>query len=288
MEKKVQITVYENENFKRVAEIVKTKSIATVCEEALCPNIMECWGSGTATFMIMGSICTRGCRFCYVLKGKPSPLDDEEPKRVAEAVKEMKLDYVVITSVDRDDLPDRGAQHFVNVVKTVKELNPSVIVEVLAPDFRGDINSVKKVINAGVDVFAHNVETVRRLTPIVRDPRASYEQSLNVLKYAKNVIKKSSILLGFGETWDEIIETMRDLRSVGVNILVLSQYMRPSRKQLEVKKRYTFEEFRKLEEIAYSMGFSAVLSLPLARTSYKAKEAYFKAIENAKSNSRWS
>jgi len=288
MEKKVQITVYENENFKRVAEIVKTKSIATVCEEALCPNIMECWGSGTATFMIMGSICTRGCRFCYVLKGKPSPLDDEEPKRVAEAVKEMKLDYVVITSVDRDDLPDRGAQHFVNVVKTVKELNPSVIVEVLAPDFRGDINSVKKVINAGVDVFAHNVETVRRLTPIVRDPRASYEQSLNILKYAKNVIKKSSILLGFGETWDEIIETMRDLRSVGVNILVLSQYMRPSRKQLEVKKRYTFEEFRKLEEIAYSMGFSAVLSLPLARTSYKAKEAYFKAIENAKSNSRWS
>lgn len=285
MEKKVQITVYENENFKRVAEIVKTKSIATVCEEALCPNIMECWGSGTATFMIMGSICTRGCRFCYVLKGKPSPLDDEEPKRVAEAVKEMKLDYVVITSVDRDDLPDRGAQHFVNVVKTVKELNPSVIVEVLAPDFRGDINSVKKVINAGVDVFAHNVETVRRLTPIVRDPRASYEQSLNVLKYAKNVIKKSSILLGFGETWDEIIETMRDLRSVAVNILVLSQYMRPSRKQLEVKKRYTFEEFRKLEEIAYSMGFSAVVSLPLARTSYKAKEAYFKAIENAKSNS---
>jgi len=288
MEKKVQITVYENENFKRVAEIVKTKSIATVCEEALCPNIMECWGSGTATFMIMGSICTRGCRFCYVLKGKPSPLDDEEPKRVAEAVKEMKLDYVVITSVDRDDLPDRGAQHFVNVVKTVKKLNPSVIVEVLAPDFRGDINSVKKVINAGVDVFAHNVETVRRLTPIVRDPRASYEQSLNVLKYAKNVIKKSSILLGFGETWDEIIETMRDLRSVGVNILVLSQYMRPSRKQLEVKKRYTFEEFRKLKEIAYSMGFSAVVSLPLARTSYKAKEAYFKAIENAKSNSRWS
>ncbi|QXJ27469.1 Lipoyl synthase [Saccharolobus shibatae B12] len=285
MEKKVQITVYENENFKRVAEIVKTKSISTVCEEALCPNIMECWGSGTATFMIMGSICTRGCRFCYVLKGKPLQLDDEEPKRVAEAVKEMKLDYVVITSVDRDDLVDGGAQHFANVVKAVKELNPGVVVEVLTPDFRGDFNAVKKVIDAGVDVFAHNVETVRRLTPLVRDPRASYEQSLNVLKYAKNVIKKSSILLGFGETWDEIIETMRDLRSVGVNILVLSQYMRPSRKQLEVKKRYTFEEFRKLEEIAYSMGFSAVVSLPLARTSYKAKETYLKAIENAKSSS---
>ncbi|AAK43259.1 lipoyl synthase [Saccharolobus solfataricus] len=285
MEKKVQIAVYENENFKRVAEIVKKKSIATVCEEALCPNIMECWGSGTATFMIMGSICTRGCRFCYVLKGKPSPLDDEEPKRVAEAVKEMELDYVVITSVDRDDLSDGGAQHFANVVKTVKELNPGIIVEVLTPDFRGNIDAVKKVIDAGVDVFAHNVETVRRLTPIVRDPRASYEQSLNVLKYAENVIKKSSILLGLGETWDEIVETMRDLRSVGVSILVLSQYMRPSRKQLEVKKRYTLEEFKELEEIAYSMGFSAVISLPLARTSYKAKEAYFRAIENAKNHS---
>ncbi|QGA55238.1 lipoyl synthase [Sulfolobus sp. E5-1-F] len=285
MEKKVKITVYENENFKKVAGIVKAKSIATVCEEALCPNIMECWGSGTATFMIMGSICTRGCRFCYVLKGKPSPLDDEEPKRVAEAVKEMNLDYVVITSVDRDDLVDGGAQHFVNVIKAVKELNRDVIIEVLTPDFRGDISAVKKIIEAGVDVFAHNVETVRRLTPIVRDPRASYEQSLNVLKNAENVIKKSSILLGFGETWDEIIETMRDLRSVGVNILVLSQYMRPSRKQLEVKKRYSLEEFKKLEEIAYAMGFSAVISSPLARTSYRAKEAYLKAIKNAKNNS---
>ncbi|MEM3353563.1 MAG: lipoyl synthase [Saccharolobus sp.] len=286
--RKTEINVFENDNFKRISNIVINKGINTVCEEALCPNIMECWGSGTATFMIMGNICTRGCRFCYVIKGKPLPLDETEPIRIAEAVKEMGLDYVVITSVDRDDLEDGGAEYFAKVIRTVKEVNKNVIVEALIPDFRGNIDAINKIIEAKLDVFAHNIETVRRLTPIVRDPRASYEQSLKVLKYAKSVIKKSSILLGFGETWDEIIETMRDLRSVGVDILVLSQYMRPSRKQLEVKKFYTVEEFKKLEEIAYSLGFSSVISSPLARTSYKAKEAYLKVRENAKSNNRWS
>lgn len=276
---KTSIIINENENFKKIANIVSKKGIATVCEEALCPNIIECWGSGTATFMIMGNICTRGCRFCYVIKGKPSPLDEDEPRKIAEAVKEMNLDYVVITSVDRDDLPDGGANHFVKVIRAIKEMNPNIIVEVLTPDFRGDIEAVKKVVNAGVDVFAHNIETVRRLTPMVRDRRAGYDQSLKVLKYAGNVIKKSSILLGFGETWDEIIETMHDLREVGVDILVLSQYMRPSHKQLEVKKYYTLDEFKKLENIAYSMGFLYVVSLPLARTSYKAKEAYLEVIK---------
>ncbi|BDB99100.1 lipoyl synthase [Saccharolobus caldissimus] len=284
--RKTSIIINENENFKKIANIVSKKGIATVCEEALCPNIIECWGSGTATFMIMGNICTRGCRFCYVIKGKPAPLDEDEPRKIAEAVKEMNLDYVVITSVDRDDLPDGGANHFVKVIRAIKEMNPNIIVEVLTPDFRGDIEAVKKVVNAGVDVFAHNIETVRRLTPMVRDRRAGYDQSLKVLKYAGNVIKKSSILLGFGETWDEIIETMHDLREVGVDILVLSQYMRPSYKQLEVKKYYTLDEFKKLENIAYSMGFLYVVSLPLARTSYKAKEAYLEVIKNVKSNNR--
>ncbi|MDT7861937.1 MAG: lipoyl synthase [Saccharolobus sp.] len=277
--RKTSIIINENENFKKIANIVSKKGIATVCEEALCPNIIECWGSGTATFMIMGNICTRGCRFCYVIKGKPAPLDEDEPRKIAEAVKEMNLDYVVITSVDRDDLPDGGANHFVKVIRAIKEMNPNIIVEVLTPDFRGDIEAVKKVVNAGVDVFAHNIETVRRLTPMVRDRRAGYDQSLKVLKYAGNVIKKSSILLGFGETWDEIIETIHDLREVGVDILVLSQYMRPSHKQLEVKKYYTLDEFKKLENIAYSMGFLYVVSLPLARTSYKAKEAYLEVIK---------
>lgn len=251
---KTSIIINENANFKKIANIVSKKGIATVCEEALCPNIIECWGSGTATFMIMGNICTRGCRFCYVIKGKPAPLDEDEPRKIAEAVKEMNLDYVVITSVDRDDLPDGGANHFVKVIRAIKEMNPNIIVEVLTPDFRGNIEAVKKVVDAGVNVFAHNIETVRRLTPMVRDRRAGYDQSLKVLKYAGNVIKKSSILLGFGETWDEIIETMHDLREVGVDILVLSQYMRPSHKQLEVKKYYTLDEFKKLENIAYSMG----------------------------------
>jgi len=277
--RKTSIIINENENFKKIANIVSKKGIATVCEEALCPNIIECWGSGTATFMIMGNICTRGCRFCYVIKGKPAPLDEDEPRKIAEAVKEMNLDYVVITSVDRDDLPDGGANHFVKVIRAIKEMNPNIIVEVLTPDFRGDIEAVKKVVNAGVDVFAHNIETVRRLTPMVRDRRAGYDQSLKVLKYAGNVIKKSSILLGFGEAWDEIIETIHDLREVGVDILVLSQYMRPSHKQLEVKKYYTLDEFKKLENIAYSMGFLYVVSLPLARTSYKAKEAYLEVIK---------
>ncbi|AOL16367.1 lipoyl synthase [Sulfolobus sp. A20] len=281
---KTKIMVNENENFKRISSIVVRNGINTVCEEALCPNILECWGSGTATFMIMGNICTRGCRFCYVIKGKPEKLDENEPNKIANAVKEMGLDYVVITSVDRDDLPDGGAHHFANVIRKVREVNPNVIIEVLTPDFRGNVEAVNHVISAGVDVFAHNVETVKRLTPIVRDPRASYEQSLRVLAYVKNVIKKSSILLGFGETLEEIIQTMKDLRDVGVHILVLSQYMRPSKKQLEVKKYYTVEEFKKLEEIAYSLGFSAVISLPLARTSYKAKEAYLKVIRDVKGN----
>ncbi|AHC50807.1 lipoyl synthase [Sulfolobus acidocaldarius SUSAZ] len=260
--------------------------MSTVCEEALCPNIMECWGSGTATFMIMGDICTRGCRFCYVKKGKPVLLDHEEPIKVAEAVREMGLDYVVITSVDRDDLVDGGAAHFSRVVKAVKEMNPDVIVEILTPDFMGNKELVEKVIESGVDVFAHNVETVRRLTPLVRDARASYEQSLRVISYAKNVVKKSSILLGLGESLEEVVETMKDLRNVGVDILVLSQYMRPSIKQLEVKKRYNMEEYKELEKIAYSLGFSYVVALPHARTSYRAKEAYLRAMANVKSNNR--
>lgn len=186
---KSEVVVRINENFKKLSRIVSEKGISTVCEEALCPNIMECWGSGTATFMIMGDICTRGCRFCYVKKGKPVLLDHEEPIKVAEAVREMGLDYVVITSVDRDDLADGGASHFSQVVKAVKEMNPDVIVEVLTPDFMGNKELVEKVIGSGVDVFAHNVETVRSLTPLVRDARASYEQSLRVLSYAKNVVK---------------------------------------------------------------------------------------------------
>jgi lipoic acid synthetase len=281
---KTIIKVTINDEFIKISNVVKGLNLPTVCEEALCPNIMECWGRGTATFMIMGNVCTRGCRFCYVIKGHPKPLDEEEPVKVALAVNKMGLDYVTITSVDRDDLPDGGAEHFAKTVYAIKEMNPGIIVEVLIPDFQGNYTSVQKVVNSGVDVLAHNIETVKRLSSLVRDRRASYEQSLKVLKIAKEInpklITKSSILLGFGESQKEVIESMRDLRNANVDILVLSQYMRPSTKQLPVAKYYSLDEFKELQEIGLKMGFSYVVAHPLARTSYKAKEAYFKAKEN--------
>ncbi len=278
---KYRIRVRIDDKYIKINRLTADLGIATVCESALCPNIYECWNSGTATFMIMGDICTRGCRFCYVKKGIPEPLDPDEPKKVALAVKNLELDYVTITSVDRDDLPDGGAEHFAKTIIEVKKYSPNVIVEALVPDFQGVKEYVKLIVDTGLEVFAHNIETVRRLTPIVRDRRAGYEQSLNVLKYAKELnpklITKSSILLGFGEEREEIIEAMKDLREVGVDILVLSQYLRPSIKQLPVHKIYSMDEFRDLEKIAYGLGFAYVIAHPLARTSYKAREAYFEA-----------
>lgn len=280
---KPRLRVRINGEYLRVARLVRGLGIATVCESALCPNIGECWGEGTATFMIMGDTCTRGCRFCYVKKGSPEPLDPSEPWKVAVAVRVLGLDYVTITSVDRDDLPDGGASHFAATVRAIKTLSPGVLVEALIPDFQGDRACVERVALSGLEVLAHNIETVERLTPLVRDRRAGYEQSLRVLEYAKEakpgLVTKSSILLGLGEEEWEVVEAMRDLRSVGVDILVLSQYLRPSRKQLPVAKRYTLSEFRELERRAYSLGFSYVVAHPLARTSYKAREAYYAALK---------
>lgn len=280
---KVRLRVSLNQRYLELSKIVSSLGIATVCEGALCPNIFECWGSGVATFMIMGDTCTRGCRFCYVKKGVPQPIDPLEPYKVAEAVKKLGLDYVTITSVDRDDLPDGGAEHFARTIRAVKDLNPGVRVEVLVPDFRGDLDALKRVVVSGPDVLAHNIETVKRLTPLARDWRAGYDQSLRVLRQAKIynpvLITKSSILLGLGETWEEVIDAMRDLRDAGVDILVLSQYMRPSPKQLPVARVYKIEEFKELEEIAYKLGFSYVIAHPLARTSYKAREAYLEAVK---------
>ncbi len=280
---KVRLRVSLNQRYLELSKIVSSLGIATVCEGALCPNIFECWGSGVATFMIMGDTCTRGCRFCYVKKGVPQPIDPLEPYKVAEAVKKLGLDYVTITSVDRDDLPDGGAEHFARTIRAVKDLNPGVRVEVLIPDFRGDLDALKRVVDSGPDVLAHNIETVRRLTPLARDWRAGYDQSLRVLRQAKIynpvLITKSSILLGLGETWEEVIDAMRDLRDAGVDILVLSQYMRPSPKQMPVARVYKIEEFKELEEIAYKLGFSYVVAHPLARTSYKAREAYLEAVK---------
>jgi len=256
---KARIRVRLTPSFARVKGTLLRHGLATVCEEALCPNIGECWGSGTATFMLMGDVCTRGCRFCYVRKGRPAPLDPSEPLRVAKAAKELGLRYVTLTSVTRDDLPDGGASHFAATVRALKREIPGVVVEALIPDFRGSPEALRVVVESGVDVLAHNIETVRRLTPLVRDPRASYERSLWVLREAKRLrprlITKSSILVGLGETMEEVVEAMADLREAGVDILVISQYLRPSRRQAPVAKYYSMEDFKRLEREGYRLGF---------------------------------
>lgn len=270
----VKVRLPTEESYFRTREEVKDLQLHTVCEEARCPNISECWTMGTATFMIMGKNCSRNCRFCSVTHGHMEPLDPLEAEKVAKAVRDMKLRYAVITSVDRDDLPDGGAQHFANVIKEVKK--SGVKVEVLIPDFQGNEKSLKSICEARPDVIAHNIETVRRLTPFVRDPRAKYDQSLRVLKFIKSqgFITKSSIMLGLGEGDEEVLLSLRDLRDVGVDIVTIGQYLRPSKMQLPVFEYSSAERFKMLEEEAYRMGFSFVASGPLVRTSYRAAEAW--------------
>ena len=278
----LRVRAPSGENYTKVKQSLRSLELHTVCEEASCPNISECWGTGTATIMIMGDICTRGCRFCAVTSGKPAAsLDAGEPERVAKAIKEWGLRYVVITSVCRDDLEDGGAEHIAKTIKAIKLQCPKIIVESLIPDFRGNVNSVKKVVNSQPRVISHNIETVIRLVPKVRDARASYEQSLWLLKKIKDmdsmIYTKSSIMLGLGETEEEIIQTIRDLRSVGVNILTMGQYLQPTPKHLPVIKYITPEKFNWLREIAEQMGFVYVAAGPLVRSSYRAAEFF---IEN--------
>jgi lipoic acid synthetase len=266
------------ENYTNVKQSLRLLNLHTVCEEARCPNISECWGTGTATIMIMGDICTRGCRFCAVNSGKPFLLDAGEPERVAKAIKEWGLRYVVITSVCRDDLEDGGAEHIAKTIKAIKLLCPTTIVESLIPDFRGDGSSIKEIIKAEPKVISHNIETVQRLTPKVRDARASYEQSLLVLKKIKDInsmiYTKSSIMLGLGEAEDEVIQTIKDLKSVGVSILTIGQYLQPTPKHLPVIEFITPEKFNWFREIAEQIGFVYVASGPLIRSSYRAGEVF--------------
>ncbi|KAL4448189.1 hypothetical protein ABPG75_005408 [Micractinium tetrahymenae] len=261
--------------------------LATVCEEAQCPNIGECWnggseGIGTATIMLLGDTCTRGCRFCAVNTAQKPPAPDPlEPEHTAQAVADWGVGYVVLTSVDRDDLPDGGAEHFAKTVRTLKALKPSILIECLTPDFRGDMDAVRHLARSGLDVFAHNVETVDRLQKRVRDPRAGYIQSLEVLRAAKGcgVYTKSSIMLGLGETDDEIIDTMYDLRDAGVDILTLGQYLQPTPHHLPVAEFVTpekFEHWRKFGEEV--VGFRYVASGPLVRSSYRAGEFFVEAM----------
>ncbi|KPK57735.1 MAG: lipoyl synthase [Gammaproteobacteria bacterium] len=263
--------------FQQVRENVREHRLATVCEESMCPNIGECWNNGTATLMIMGSVCTRACQFCAVDTGNPRGwLDTEEPVNSARSVQLMGLRYVVITSVDRDDLPDGGAGHYAACVREIKRLNPDTAVEALTPDFRGRLKDVETVLDSGLDVFAQNVETVRRLTHPVRDPRAGYEQTLSVLdhanRYRPGVLTKTSLMLGLGETDAEIRETMQDLNAIGVNILTLGQYLRPTANHLPVERFVSPEQFADYRRWGLAMGFLEVVAGPLVRSSYRADQ----------------
>ena len=261
--------------FSTVRQTVREHRLSTVCEESMCPNIGECWNNGTATIMVMGSVCTRACRFCAVDTGNPRGwLDPEEPKNTARAVQLMDLRYVVITSVDRDDLDDGGAAHYAACVREIKALNPDTAVEALTPDFNGVMSDVEKVVDSGLEVFAQNVETVKRLTHPVRDPRASYEQTLAVLAHAKahrpDVLTKTSLMLGLGEKDREILETMHDLRDAGVDILTFGQYLRPTPNHLAVERYVSPDEFEAYRAEGLELGFLEVVAGPLVRSSYRA------------------
>ena len=267
-----------NPNFHKVKNQVSEKRLNTVCEEAHCPNISECWSAGTATFMLMGSVCTRACKFCSVDTGNPKGwLDHDEPMNTAKAVQKMGLKYVVLTSVNRDDLPDGGAQHFANTVKLIKELNPKTAVEALTPDFKGLKSSIDTLVNCGLEVFAQNIETVERLTHQVRDIRAGYQQTLNVLSESKkinpDVLTKTSIIVGLGETDSEIEETMDDLIKHNVDILTIGQYLRPTLNHHPIERWVTPEEFEKYREVGLKKGFLEVMSGPMVRSSYRAERA---------------
>ena len=261
-----------------VRQTVREHRLATVCEEAKCPNIGECWNAGTATIMVMGKVCTRACRFCAVDTGNPRGwLDAEEPANVAASVALMKLKYVVLTSVDRDDLDDGGAAHYAACVRAIKARTPDTAVEALTPDFQGVLRDVEVVVDSGLEVYAQNIETVRRLTHPVRDPRAGYEQTLAVLAHAKAhlpaVYTKSSLMLGLGESDSEIAECMDDLRTAGVDILTLGQYLRPTVHHLPVERFVAPEEFLRYREWGLARGFRECVAGPLVRSSYRAEQA---------------
>ncbi len=278
----LRVGVPGGERYGRVRDTLSGLKLHTVCAEAHCPNVAECWGGGTATVMLMGDTCTRGCRFCQVkTAARPPALDPDEPRHVADAVRKLQLDYVVVTSVDRDDLPDGGAAHFAEAIRLLKEV-PGLLVEVLTPDFQGDAEAVRTVGRAGPDVFANNLETVRRLTPAVRDGRAGYDQTLGVLARMKRefpgVATKSSVMVGLGESAAEVDQAMQDLRGVGVEVLTLGQYLRPSAWHLPVVEFVTPEAFAAYEARGRELGFRYVASGPLVRSSYRAGELFMKGV----------
>jgi lipoyl synthase len=269
----IKVKAPGNPNYLRLQHILRQKNLHTVCEEARCPNIGECWGNKTATFLILGDTCTRGCRFCAIDKGKPLALDPEEPRNVALVVKDLGLDHIVVTSVNRDDLPDGGAAHFAKTVFWIKSLNPQIRVELLIPDFDGNLQALKTVVESAIEILNHNIETVPRLYGKVR-PGHTYECSLNILTEAKrfrhDVLTKSGLMLGVGETYDEVIATLQELRERKVDIVTLGQYLQPSNRQLKVDRYVTPDEFKEFRMVGERLGFRHVESGPLVRSSYHA------------------
>lgn len=272
------------ENYLKVRKTLQKYNLHTVCEEASCPNISECWGVGTATIMIMGDVCSRGCKFCNVETGKPFELDSKEPQHVAEAIKDWNLRYIVITSVCRDDLPDEGSEHFAKTIQCIKSECPNTVVESLIPDFSGNEKFIETIAKAKPNVIGHNVETVKRLSPSIRDLRANYKQSLKVLKYVKeinsSIFTKSSLMLGLGESKEEILQTAQELRDVDVDFITLGQYLQPSLSHLSVKEFVTPEKFYQLKLDLKKLGFLHVESGPFVRSSFRASDVIDLIIKN--------
>ena len=272
----------------KIKDILRKNNLHTVCEESHCPNMSECWSGGTATFMVMGDTCTRGCRFCNVKTAmKPGALDPEEPAHLAASIAEMALDYVVITSVDRDDLPDQGSMHFAKCINEIRIRDPSLKIEVLIPDFQGNKEFLKNIVDAKPDVIAHNIETVERLTPTVRDRRAKYRQSINVLKHVKDldptIYTKSALMVGLGEKPQEIIQAMKDLRAEKVDFLTIGQYLQPANRHLTVQEYIHPDIFKTYEHKGKELGFRYVAAGPFVRSSYRAGELFIKSLlENAR------
>ncbi len=271
----LRVKSQNSRKYRELKSIVSDKNLHTVCEEAMCPNIQECWSHGTATFMLLGSVCTRACKFCAVDTGNPKgQLDKDEPIKVANSIAYMDLKYAVLTSVNRDDLSDGGAGHFSDTIRAIKEKAPGVIIEALVPDFLGNTKSIETLLDSNLEVFAQNLETVRRLTKRVRDPRAGYDQTLEVLSYAKQnspaIITKTSLMFGLGETEEEILIAFEDIKRAGVDVLTLGQYMRPTINHLPVEKWYTPDEFDYFKKLAIETGFLEVASGPMVRSSYRA------------------
>lgn len=279
----LKVRAPSGENYNRIKGMLGDLKLATVCQEAKCPNMGECWSGGTATFMLMGEVCTRGCRFCNIKTGNPrGALDPLEPEKVGYSIAQMGLEYVVITSVDRDDLPDQGSSHFARTIRTIKKLDQHVLIEILTPDFRGEEELIIRLTDAKPDVFAHNVETVERLQKSVRDPRANYQQSLKVLdivkKHDPSRYTKTSLMLGLGEQDEEVLQTLKDLRQIDCDVVTFGQYLQPTQRHLSVKEYITPEKFKQWQSIAEDLGFLYVASGPLVRSSYRAGEFFMKGI----------